>query len=971
MVLNVVFLLLFLNLGILTVNGDICTWDNCPAYTNDGKINIHLIAHTHDDMGWIKTADDYFTGANAQLEHHGVQYIIDTMVEGLKRNKERKFTYAEVGYLTRWMETRSQEEVRDLINLVQNGQLEFSGGGWVQPDEGASHYVDLIDQYTLGLRKLNATFGTTCGHPKIGWQLDPFGHSREHGNILAMLGYEALYVARIHHLEQDVRVRNKTLEFNWYPSSENPSRKLFTGSLINLYTDPPSFCFDADCGDPPVIANPKFENYNADDVIRRLKAYVDFRVPTIPHNHILFPMGSDFHYQAAEKNFRNLDNLIKVVRQKTNYTIFYSTPACYTKAVQESGVAWTTKTADFFPYASGTDSFWTGYFTSKPACKGLIRQSSNIMNAMRMFNAFALPSQRNEHNTPEEKLERACGLAQHHDAVPGTCKEHVTQDYNYRLLQGWTAAEGVFQESLQAISQKVKGNTQQFPSQVYCRYLNESSCDFTKANVKGFSILIVNGHSQPVSQLIRIPIYNALVALIDENNAEVNSAWILPTFINGNQLPNNNISPYDLQFIADLPANGFKTYFIESLSKDKTERKAVKLHKEEEQVQGSPKASSINNGIITINFDNNNMISSVTNSQSGKTYPFKQSLLAYKGHDNIGPASGAYILRPQVNTPEVVNAQPSLTTTYLEARQVYSDWLSQTIRLVPNKTYIEFEWTVGPIPKTVTGFLEYGREVIARYEAPSIKSNKQFYTDSNGRQMIQRIRDYNQDFNVQNSAEPVASNMYPVNSRAMIKDDQTAFTVLTDRSQAGGSIIDSTLDLLLHRRDFYDDGWGVNEALNEPGSDGRGLVVRGRHRIFFSDPQSAANLHRQGAFEIFHSPIISFSNYDNVPNYASKYVTTFSGLAKALPQNVHLLTLKQLDASTLLVRLEHIFGKDEDSVLSQPATVDLTTLFKQFKIVNAQELTLGANLVVSGSGSMIVTLNPQDIKTFQVSVTPQ
>jgi lysosomal alpha-mannosidase len=785
-----------------------------------------------------------------------------------------------------------------------------------------------------------------------------------------MLGYEALYVARIHHLEQDVRVRNKTLEFNWYPSTENPSRKLFTGSLINLYTDPPTFCFDADCVDPPIIVNPKFENYNADDVVARIKNYLNFRIPTQPHKHVFFPMGSDFHYQAAEKNFRNMDNLIKIIRNKTDINIFYSTPACYTKAVQEAGVTWTTKTGDFFPYASSADQFWTGYFTSKPACKGLIRQSSNIMNAMRTFNAFALPSQRNEHNTPEEKCERACGLSQHHDAVPGTCKEHVTQDYNYRLLQGWTAAEGVFQESLQAISQKVKGNTQQFPPQVYCRYLNESSCDFTKANKKGFSILIVNGHSQPISQLIRIPLYDSFVALIDENNAEVNSAWILPTFVNGQQLPNNNISPYDLQFIADLPANGFKTFFIEGLSKD-TAHKAVKLHHEEANILGSPKASSINNGIITINFDDNNMIASITNSQSGKTYPFKQSLLAYKGHANDGPASGAYIFRPKVNTPEVVNSQPALTTTYLEARQVFSAWLSQTIRLVPNKTFIEFEWTVGPLPKTTEFFLDYGREVIARYEAPSIKSNKQFYTDSNGRQMISRIRDYNPDFNMDNSAEPVASNMYPVNSRAMIKDDQTAFTVLTDRSQAGGSVIDSTLDLLVHRRDFYDDGFGVNEALNEPGSDGRGLVVRGRHRIFFSDPQSAAALHRQAAFEIFHSPIISFSNYDNVPSYASKYVTTFAGLAATLPQNVHLLTLKQLDASTLLLRLEHIFAKDEDSVLSQPANVDLRTLFKQLKVVSATELSLGGNKVVSGSASTVVTLNPQDIRTYQVTVTPQ
>lgn len=39
-----------------------CSWDNCPKWSKDKKImNVHLIPHSHDDMGWIKTADgDYF-----------------------------------------------------------------------------------------------------------------------------------------------------------------------------------------------------------------------------------------------------------------------------------------------------------------------------------------------------------------------------------------------------------------------------------------------------------------------------------------------------------------------------------------------------------------------------------------------------------------------------------------------------------------------------------------------------------------------------------------------------------------------------------------------------------------------------------------------------------------------------------------------------------------------------------------------
>jgi len=49
----------------------------------------------------------------------------------------------------------------------------------------------------------------------------------------------------------------------------------------------------------------------------------------------------------------------------------------------------------------------------------------------------------------------------------------------------------------------------------------------------------------------------------------------------------------------------------------------------------------------------------------------------------------------------------------------------------------------------------------------------------------------------------------------------------------------------------------------------------------------------------------------------------WSGLKRSLPDNVHLLTLEQWEAGTILLRLEHFYAKDEDPTLSKPATVQL------------------------------------------------
>ncbi|CAF1380669.1 unnamed protein product, partial [Rotaria sordida] len=72
-----------------------CGYNSCNLGKAD-RLNVHLVAHTHDDVGWLKTVDQYFYGARKDIRPEGVQYIIDSAIESLLENPDRRFIYVEI-----------------------------------------------------------------------------------------------------------------------------------------------------------------------------------------------------------------------------------------------------------------------------------------------------------------------------------------------------------------------------------------------------------------------------------------------------------------------------------------------------------------------------------------------------------------------------------------------------------------------------------------------------------------------------------------------------------------------------------------------------------------------------------------------------------------------------------------------------------------------------------------------------------
>ncbi|CAF4081263.1 unnamed protein product [Adineta steineri] len=886
------------------------------------KLNVHLVPHSHDDVGFVKTLDEYYYGSRTDLQHAGVQYILDSIVLALDENPHRRFIYVEMAFFYRWWLQQTDEIRNKVKDFVNSGRLEFISGGWCMNDEGTTHYNSIIDQHSLGLEFLNDQFGE-CGRPKIGWQIDPFGHSREQASLLAQMGFDGLFFGRADYQDLQKRNTTKSMEMIW-KASANLGRQswLFTGILPRRYSTPATFSFDFIAPDDPIIDDVNLPDYNIPERVQTFIQTAQNESMEYATNHIIMTFGGDFQYQNALGNYKNLDKLIKYVNDQqingSNVNVFYSTPSCYLYALNKVNRSWITKTDDFFPHAHHPHGFWTGYFTSRPALKRFERYSNNILQVIRQLNTFSNSQLRNQIFS----LSEAMAIAQHHDA---------------------NVINTAYPKLLTKDNQSTTTEIQQF----LCQLTNISEC-LPIENAKQFTVILWNPIIHPVVGYLRVPVTRSYT--VRDSSGQIRSE-LVPVSNSTKTIPGRmSNATNQMIFKYNLPALGFNTYFFE-----------VNEEEEEEKLEITKNEICIlQNQNLRIEIDEQGNLKRIINLQKNINITF-------------------------LNQVELKCIKSELVQT---AIIIFNEWISQEINLYAEGEDIEIEWTVGPIPIEDN----IGKEIILRYDT-DIKSQSKYYTDANGREVLQRIRNYRPTYNY-TITEPVSGNYYPVNSRIWINETHRQFTILTDRSEGGASLFDGSIELMIHRRLLYDDNLGVGEALNESAF-GHGLVIRGKHFLNIDLPQTSALYHRIHSQELFMSPLVTYALINSsYMNYSNLYRQTWSALIDTLPSNIHLLTLDQLNEKQYLIRLEHYFELNEDEKYSYPTKIDLQSIFKSIGLINKiLELTLGANLELSQMNrlhwltdndelllqtnnstkqhSLVDTniiLNPMQIRTFRITI---
>lgn len=148
-----------------------------------------------------------------------------------------------MAFFSEWWNDQTDEVKENFKGLVDDGQIHFANAGWSMSDESNVHYEDFINNMKVGHDFLKEAVDYK---PTIGWHIDPFGHQSATPAMMAQMGFNAWFFARLDFQDKARRLEDKEMEFIWRPFAESlgPRAELFTHAMYNHYSSPPGFSID-------------------------------------------------------------------------------------------------------------------------------------------------------------------------------------------------------------------------------------------------------------------------------------------------------------------------------------------------------------------------------------------------------------------------------------------------------------------------------------------------------------------------------------------------------------------------------------------------------------------------------------------------------------------------------------------------------------------------------------------------------
>jgi Glycosyl hydrolases family 38 N-terminal domain/Glycosyl hydrolases family 38 C-terminal domain/Alpha mannosidase middle domain len=931
--------------------------------TNSSALEASLVVYSHVDPGWLRTVQGYWEAGHGDAQV-GVHKIISDAVRVLSTaptGAGRKYTWGETLYLERWWKEANATERELLHQLVSSGRFAFAGGGWVSPDEATTHATDIIDAYALGHEWLWSMLGVPP--PYAGWQIDTFGHSSSHAEIAWAVGARAMFFSRIDTEDRCHRVAAKQLEFLWdtVPGSARGSDLWCYAFFNGVYDIPPAL---SELQSKPPTETVAAEAWWTERLKGVMQYIVDVSAVQRGSGPIMISISRDFGWKDIDQLYANLDELIRRANAGGQVELSYATPAEHAMARATEDVPWPVQQGDLFPYSDCKGCYWSGYFSTRPSTKRLVREASGLLAISRQLELLSRGILSGKEPSPAiHELARAVALMQHHDAITGTDMAHVNEDYRRIVTSAMNAARAIMTTAFNTL---VHDNTD-VPGFSMCEAANETMCGSSVTlsdKLAPFTVVAYSALPRKRDAFIEVPL----------GLSAASRSWTAVSLSSGKRLPvqvlhlrndTRALQDYLLSvhaheaalkadavavFHSHIPGMGFETWSLEPDSTLTTTLTACEAFPANCSDDGQKVL--VTNGLIELTFDRSLGGLSFVEVVGGAKLNVSVSLRRYIHQRDTGVLpwylrpSGHYSFHPagesqQLTSPgEAADLHVTSGPLLTEVTHRFCAFGSLTFRLLRGAKTVDVEWTVGPLPSA--------QDIILLFET-SMETKGVFWTDSNGRPYVKRERGTRSTFVPATlqppHANPIARDYYPTTVGAYIEDSATheQLSVLTDRAQGCASVEDGSLEFMLHREAEAGDELGNPETLHER-LGGQPIIVRGKSVLAVTRISDGPRTRREVAAFVYHAPLIAFA--PAAPNSVKQ--STASLLARDLAPQVDVLKFGAGNIrNSVDLRVAHMFDDGECDTLSKPVQIDLTSFggLKAADVVETMVTGVPANAV--------------------------
>ena len=920
-----------------------------PKFGDNAHV-FHLIAHSHDDLGWLVTEQEY--------EDLLVSHILRSSSTYLAGNPRTKFSFCNIGFLKHWIDSDPKNS-QLFKKVVDSGQMEILNGGFAVHDNAAPYFDDILNTYEYGREFVFKQFGQV---PRTGWLIDPFGLSLTTARLYSEMGYDQYVTNRMADWDRDDMRNRGQLQKNWlFPG--RPEYSLFFSEMADHYqtTDP----LDIDYGlgrannHLPIvdILDPGF---NFDSKMQTYTNNIQNYISWFPTKNIMIPWGGDFYFKGFHRTIKYYNAIVDFMQSNActgrynNFTFKVSTAQDYFDAVRkEKQLAdFVNKTGDFFPYVQSDPAdpghlSWTGYFTSTPYAKKVIRSFGEAARGLKSLLALWLLRGEADDIYVDEITSQAdrsmwvVGINTHHDTITGTSKKRVADSY-LAVTEDQTDR---LNSTFNLFVSKYFNNSDVY---AYSQYLALQSPYHEGLVVQEESPYLFVSQGGQRMKALRL------------RSSKFRSVWVIN--MNSSQhlrvlstCNHHHVCEHTF-FDSFLTAQG-KFYLIaENLIPSSVDHPMEEAVEYQEVVAGTNVSFSIQDGLIRFSDGSQafriglfyygwSQQSNISHASNGK-YLFAASFPAEPLPMDIGQAK--YVTQFSKDSLDIhVSFNNSMWSLNFKYLPLAADTHRYSTRI--DCGVLSDETTPDQV------------NYVVRYFSDIQNLNGSFTTDSNGLEKITRF--------FGEKSQTIDVNYFPLTRFIYLQDDNRRMTVMLDRAQGGTSPQQGVLEVMVNRRSRSDDGKGADEGIDE------GMAISVLHHLVFDAVKADQQFFRQHQVESDNPLIVYQADSAGSVGISSYGLSGVQGVGNPL---VRVLFDRRADGRMMM----RVYNMDEinsfdcdllDMLSSQyqikARTISETGIDFNFKteIMNGWTYNWNKRQFPVWKGGRLV-LQPLQIRTFEITL---